>query len=481
MGFPSSSWAPNGHENFYQLPGDPLPMQFHSHQGSNGSQFSTHSGGNHQSQMPTYTQPGYPSYGSSINNYGSAGLNNTGSYGEGEVQGFAGTNVSNNMSSMMSPTSSFNGPSSSFTSSGGVTDNNHESNQRTSVLNSQTTNKPVLGGVQDRSEQFSSRTHLPQNNLNKQNNYSKNQKKTNVKMQPHPHQNRGAQYAKRDDGNAINQQGSRLQYGSSNLAIAPATNAGSAQSFQGNQRPDMRSMNPLNTAQRSIAGIEQGYRSGSAATSQSTPTPATRFSEMQAASEPRPPTVSSNAVGTPVLRHRRGSLMTSSGNPATDPSRRETVTNWLEGNPTNFDDTSRSAPRNLGTPPRMLGLLAAGGVDPRTLTAINESDPFTSPPPGALVLQTPSRPMATNPFAPLTALSVPFNSALLGPQPGEMSYHLRMLTKNGTSLPSIDEVLDSKNMPFAETCRLAKNTDNFGVIRIKNVSILPTEMELEEY
>jgi hypothetical protein len=57
----------------------------------------------------------------------------------------------------------------------------------------------------------------------------------------------------------------------------------------------------------------------------------------------------------------------------------------------------------------------------------------------------------------------------LGGQNGNMSRQLALLTQGGKVKPSIEEALDSKNLPFVEYCRKAK-ADDFGVIRIKNVS-----------
>jgi hypothetical protein len=109
----------------------------------------------------------------------------------------------------------------------------------------------------------------------------------------------------------------------------------------------------------------------------------------------------------------------------------------------------------------MLSLLAAARPEARTLRAINENDPFTYGPSGA-----------ANPFAPMQAV-VPYDNSLLGPAGRNnmgASPLLRNLTGNGTRKPTIAEVLDYRNLPFAEYCRLAKE-DTWGVVKIKNVSV----------
>lgn len=86
-----------------------------------------------------------------------------------------------------------------------------------------------------------------------------------------------------------------------------------------------------------------------------------------------------------------------------------------------------------------------------------------------LLTQKSSQPVNDNdPFVtrrlPIAALG-----ARLGGQNGKMSRQLTLLTQGGKMKPSIEEALDSKNLPFIEYCRKAK-ADDFGVIRIKNVS-----------
>jgi hypothetical protein len=111
----------------------------------------------------------------------------------------------------------------------------------------------------------------------------------------------------------------------------------------------------------------------------------------------------------------------------------------------------------------MLSLLGSGAGDSKTLSTINENDPFIGPP----------RPRATtvynNPFAPKPQAS-PYTGGnnLIGPPSGP-SPHLRALTGDGTRLPTLEEALDPSNFPFVELCRQAKQ-ENFGVIKIKNVS-----------
>ncbi|KAG9230481.1 hypothetical protein BJ875DRAFT_431518 [Amylocarpus encephaloides] len=50
-----------------------------------------------------------------------------------------------------------------------------------------------------------------------------------------------------------------------------------------------------------------------------------------------------------------------------------------------------------------------------------------------------------------------------------MSNILRNLTSNGMRKPTVEEAFDAANLPFVENCRLAKDTSEFGVIRISNI------------
>lgn len=168
----------------------------------------------------------------------------------------------------------------------------------------------------------------------------------------------------------------------------------------------------------------------------------------------------------PVMRSRRGHTLSS-----VDPANKNAVFDWLQSTPSAEAFTSRdkSDGRRRASPPKMMNLLAAGSVTPSNLKTINEDDPFVY---GPSDLQEKS---AANPFAPMQAVvSYNNNSFGLGPagHNSAMSVQLRNLTSNGARKPTIAEAVDPKNVPFSEICRLARD-DNWGVVKIKNVSYLP--------
>jgi hypothetical protein len=162
---------------------------------------------------------------------------------------------------------------------------------------------------------------------------------------------------------------------------------------------------------------------------------------------------------TPLLRSR--GYTTSS----TDPSHKN-VFNWLESTPTLEGLTSRdkSDDRRRASPPKMMSLLAAGSITASNLKTIDENDPFNCTPSSLPGSQHPIDSFAA------TKIIVPYSNAVGIARNNKMgmSAHLRSLTGNGTRRPTIAEALDSKNLPFAEYCRLAKE-DCWGVIKIKNV------------
>ncbi len=183
------------------------------------------------------------------------------------------------------------------------------------------------------------------------------------------------------------------------------------------------------------------------------PTPVARHPQ-EFSSEPR-------QMKTPTLRSRRGQSVI----PSTDPSHKQAMHSWLEC-VTETSDGQGSGENLKSPPPRMMDLLKAGGVDPTTLTPINEgvvndADPFTGP------RATPVR-LASNPFAPIHTLLGPY----MGPgqllPPPSQSAPLRRLIQN--CKPSVLEALESINLPFVEYCRLARE-DTWGVIKIKNECI----------
>lgn len=187
------------------------------------------------------------------------------------------------------------------------------------------------------------------------------------------------------------------------------------------------------------------------------PTPGSRPRPLgvQFSSEPR-------KLETPHLRSRRGQSVTSND------TFHKSVVDWLENTPTVENLTLRdtSDGRCRASPPKMMSLLAANNVTTSNLKTINENDPFSGGPSALTGIQ-----HTSDPFAPMKAV-VPYSNPSAGlarHNNAGMSVQLRNLTSNGTRKPTIAEALDSKNLPFAEICRLAKE-DNWGVIKIKNVS-----------
>ena len=89
------------------------------------------------------------------------------------------------------------------------------------------------------------------------------------------------------------------------------------------------------------------------------------------------------------------------------------------------------------------------------MLAISEADPFTS------------SPVNSHPFDCMTASPFIGNFATKGP----FSNEILTLTAGGRGNPSLADAIDPHNVPFAEYCRFAK-PDNWGVIKIKNVSTL---------
>lgn len=162
----------------------------------------------------------------------------------------------------------------------------------------------------------------------------------------------------------------------------------------------------------------------------------------------------SEALRTPQLRSRRGQTIN-----AHSPVR-NSLTTWLDNVPA---DTSAAIINTPRSPPKPLGY---------TLTAVAGGDPFSTPAPRNMF----SNP-ATNPFGshitPLTTVR-PAND--VSQTYDNASAQLRRLTNGGTRLPTVEEALDMANLPFVEYCR-AESTgpDTFGVIKIRNVCIHPSE------
>ena len=157
---------------------------------------------------------------------------------------------------------------------------------------------------------------------------------------------------------------------------------------------------------------------------------------------------------TPRLRSRRHQSISDI---STDPARRNSTAAWPDNAPTLQNLSLKdNVDKRRPSPPKMLSLLAAGGVDASTLSPINEHDRSAGIRP---------RPMS-NRFAPITALSGPIGG-LVG-QPQGMSNQLRLLTDGGQRKPTIEEAFDPRNLPFIEYCRNLK-VEEWGVIKIKNV------------
>ena len=164
-----------------------------------------------------------------------------------------------------------------------------------------------------------------------------------------------------------------------------------------------------------------------------------------------------------AMRSRRGQTVSSA-----DPPHKSAVFDWLQNTPSieGFNLRTSSEGSHRPSPPKM-GLLAAGSMTASSLKTIDEDDPFVYGP------KSQEKNRLIDPFASMRAV-VPYNTnplALAGQNSG-MSAQLRNLTSNGTRKPTFAEAADPKNLPFAETCRLSKD-DNWGVVKIKNVSFLP--------
>lgn len=245
---------------------------------------------------------------------------------------------------------------------------------------------------------------------------------------------------------------------SSNLATASALSYGGKSQQTGNTKLGGPVLAPPKIAKassptKSVASTRDSSRDRGSGFSEEdrgrTPgaTPKTHALGLEFSSEPR------NSE-TPRLRSRRGQSISDI---LTNPVRRNSTAGRFDNapplvNPTlqdNFEKRRRS-------PPKMLSLLAAGGVDTSILSPINENDPFSGTRP---------RPMS-NLFAPITALSGPVGG-LVG-QPQRMSNQLRLLTDGGRCKPTIEEAFSPRNLPFIEIGRNL-NPDEWGVIKIKNV------------
>jgi hypothetical protein len=149
---------------------------------------------------------------------------------------------------------------------------------------------------------------------------------------------------------------------------------------------------------------------------------------------------------TPQLRSRRGQTIAS----ASDTVRKQSVSSWAAGVSNSSDSgvVDDEDMKRRGSPVKTMSNVM-------NMLAIREADPFTS------------SPVNSHPFDCMTAGPFIGNFATKGP----FSNELLTLTAGGRGNPSLADAIDPHNVPFAEYCRFAK-PDNWGVIKIKNVSTL---------
>ncbi|KAH8811397.1 hypothetical protein F5884DRAFT_671620 [Xylogone sp. PMI_703] len=152
------------------------------------------------------------------------------------------------------------------------------------------------------------------------------------------------------------------------------------------------------------------------------PTPVSKHPAGTFSSEPRP------TAETPLLRSRRGQTISSA---VSDPARKTSKAWSVEETPSEkYTENSNGSNGNGSStglslsPPKMRSLVAGNGNGASTLTPINEADPF-----------------------------------------------------NGTTKPPVEVALDQKNLPFSESCRLARPS-KAGVIRIRNIPYSVTRTEV---
>ncbi|ESZ91616.1 hypothetical protein SBOR_8015 [Sclerotinia borealis F-4128] len=202
----------------------------------------------------------------------------------------------------------------------------------------------------------------------------------------------------------------------------------------------------------------QSVQSQQGSNSIQSPVSSSDFPVSATASEPR-------ANFTPMLRSSRGKTITASAD------RAQQVNDWVQNTPTRGSFSRENSITGDGVvevdnTPKMLDFIAEG-VE-RDVNGSHERMP------GAAGF-TP-RPLAINPFNPITALTSFSPNSRFGAG-GGMSSLLRELTRNGTSVPTADEALDMRFLPFEEYCRQAKPVQ-WGVMRIKNIPYGVTRQEI---
>ncbi|EPE26002.1 RNA-binding, RBD [Glarea lozoyensis ATCC 20868] len=165
----------------------------------------------------------------------------------------------------------------------------------------------------------------------------------------------------------------------------------------------------------------------------------------------------SNQSSTPDIRPRRRQSTVSL---SSDTLRRHTET-WdiaktLKG--LDVNDKTEDMKRH-NNPPKMINLLAAGGITSGILSPITEGQ-------GMYASAPPVR--SLDPFGPTPSMSSPYSGSTSLAPVNNMSNALRALTANGSRKPSVEEALLLNNLPFIEMCRTAK-VDTWGVVKIKNI------------
>ncbi|KAI9644357.1 hypothetical protein NHQ30_007714 [Ciborinia camelliae] len=209
-------------------------------------------------------------------------------------------------------------------------------------------------------------------------------------------------------------------------------------------------------SQQGAESSQQGSKQGS--NSVQSPVSSNEIPVSASASEPR-------ANFTPMLRSSRGKSIT------TSVDRAQQVNDWVQNTPTRASLSRQNSITSeviIDDTPKMSTFNHAAQ---RHLNRSLERTPGAA---GAPVF-TP-RPLSVNPFNPITTLA-PFSpNSRFGRAPG-MSPLLRELTRNGTVIPTAEEALEMRFMPFEEYCRAARPAQ-WGVMKIRNIPYSVTRQEI---
>ncbi|APA12034.1 hypothetical protein sscle_08g068040 [Sclerotinia sclerotiorum 1980 UF-70] len=199
---------------------------------------------------------------------------------------------------------------------------------------------------------------------------------------------------------------------------------------------------------------EQGQPSQESSNSIQSPVSSNDLPVSATASEPRP-------SFTPLLRSSRGKSITASVD------RAQHVNDWVQNTPTrgtSSHENSITSEVVIDNTPKMLHY--DGGKSERSINGSHD---------GMLGASTfTPRPLTVNPFNPITALT-PFSPNSRFGAAGGMSPLLRELTRNGTTVPTADEALEMRFMPFEEYCRQSKPVQwgiPYGVTRQEILAFL---------